>query len=221
MNHAPDETPPSGQNPPARPDPLALAAERVEFTPKSFFERVPMSELFPRQAPLEIDIGCGEGAFIAAMAERHPDRNFLGIERLVGRVNNVCRIAAHRRLENVRIMRVESSYVIEHLLEPQSVSVAHVLFPDPWPKRYHHPRRLIQDTFMASLRDLLQPGGELCAKTDDLPYFQWMERVFANAPGFERIEWSQEPDYPVTNFERRFLSQGLPIYAARMRKVDL
>jgi tRNA (guanine-N7-)-methyltransferase len=200
-------------------DPLSEAAQRVEFVPADFFQRIPMEALFAREAPLEVDIGCGEGAFIAAMAERHPERNFLGIERLLGRVNTVCRIAAHRRLTNVRVMRVESSYVVEHLLAPGSVSVAHVLFPDPWPKRYHHPRRLIQEAFMKSLHGLLGPGGELRAKTDDLPYFQWMEKVFAKAEGFERIDWPEAADAPVTNFERRFLNKGLPIYRARLRKI--
>ncbi|MES2570252.1 MAG: tRNA (guanosine(46)-N7)-methyltransferase TrmB [Verrucomicrobiota bacterium] len=200
-------------------DPLSEAAQRVEFVPENFFKRIPMEALFPREAPLEVDIGCGEGAFIAGMAERYPERNFLGIERLLGRVNTVCRIAAHRRLSNVRVMRVESAYVVEHLLPPGSVATAHVLFPDPWPKRYHHPRRLVQDAFMKALHGLLAPEGELRAKTDDLPYFQWMEKVFANAAGFQRIEWPEDPEAPVTNFERRFLNKGLPIYRARLRKV--
>ncbi len=200
-------------------DPLSQAAAQVEYVPADFFKRVPLETLFPKPGPLEVDIGCGEGAFLAAMAERHPDRNFVGIERLLGRVNTVCRIAAHRRLDNIRVLRVESSYVVEHLLPRESVAVAHVLFPDPWPKRYHHPRRLIQTAFMKALHGLLAPGGELRVKTDDQPYFLWMEKVFATAEGFERIDWPEDPDYPVTNFERRFVAQGLPIYRARLRKI--
>lgn len=200
-------------------DPLTAAAARVEFVPSNFFQRLDLADLFPRAAPLEVDIGCGEGAFLFAMAAEHPERNFLGIERLVGRVSTVCRVAAHRRLENIRVMRVESAYVLTHLLPLESVAVAHVLFPDPWPKRYHHPRRLIQAEFMQSLHGVLAPGAELRAKTDDLPYFQWMEKVFAQAPGFERIDWPGDLAYPVTNFERRFLAKGLPIYRARLRKI--
>ena len=94
-----------------------------------------------------------------------------------------------------------------------------LIHPDPWPKRYHHPRRLIQDAFMLTLHRLLEPGGELRAKTDDLPYFQWMEKVFAKAAGFERIEWPEDADAAVTNFERRFLNKGMPIYRARLRKI--
>lgn len=200
-------------------DPLTAAAARVEFVPANFFQRLQLGEIFDRPAPLEVDIGCGEGAFIFAMAANHPERNFLGIERLVGRVSTVCRVAAHRRLANIRVMRVESAYVLTHLLPLASVAVAHVLFPDPWPKRYHHPRRLIQAEFMQSLHGVIEPGGELRVKTDDLPYFQWMEKVFAQSSGFERLEWPEDPDYPVTNFERRFLAKGLPIYRARLRKI--
>ncbi len=200
-------------------DPLSTAATAVEFVPKDFFQRIPLTELFARPGPLQVDLGCGEGAFIAAMAAKHPDHNFLGIERLVGRVSTVCRIAAHRRLPNIRVIRVENSYVVEHLLPKASVAIAHVLFPDPWPKRYHHPRRLIQDAFVKGLHGLLEPGGELRVKTDDQPYFLWMEKVFAKAEGFERIDWPEDPEYPVTNFERRFVLKGLPIYRARLRKV--
>ena len=72
---------------------------------------------------------------------------------------------------------------------------------------------------MEAMHAALEHGGELRLKTDDLPYFQWMEKVIARAPGFIRIDWPEEPDYPITNFERRFLAQGLPIYRARLRKV--
>ncbi len=195
------------------------AAERARWTPPDYFRRAKLSDLFEREAPLDLDIGCGEGAFLIEMAKRHPERNFLGTERLLGRVEKVCRLVAHHHLTNLRILRLESAWTLKHLLPLESVSIAHVGFPDPWPKRHHQPRRLIQDDFMQALRAVLIPHGEVRAKTDDLPYFQWMEKVFAKAEGFERIEWLDDPDYPITNFERRFMAQGLPIYRARLRKL--
>ena len=153
------------------------------------------------------------------MAARHPERNFLGLERLLGRVRKVCRNLAQQNLTNARVMRIESFYAIKHLLPLASVSVAHVSFPDPWPKRYHHRRRLIQASFLRELHAVLVAGGELRVKTDDEPYFRWMENAFAAVTGYERLEWIEEPDYPQTNFELRFLSQGLPIHRARLRKL--
>ena len=199
---------------------LSEAAQRLEFVPKSYFDRIDIAAIFNRRAPLEVDIGCGEGALLLGMATKHPDRNYLGLERLLGRVHTVCRAAAKARLMNVRLLRIESLYAVEHLLPPASVSVAHVLFPDPWPKRYHHPRRLIQEKFLRAAHAILEPHGELRVKTDDLPYFQWMQKAFAQVAGlFTEVEWPDDPEYPTTDFERRFLAQGLPIHRARLRKV--
>lgn len=197
------------------------AAEHAQWSPADILQRAQLSEIFERPAPLEVDIGCGEGAFLLEMARRHPERNFLGIERLLGRVSKVCRAAAREGLTNVRVLRLESAYVMKHILPLDSVSVAYVSFPDPWPKRHHQPRRLIQDDFLKDLRKVLVPGGELRLKTDDLPYFLWMQKVIARAEGWQQAEWPEDPDYPVTNFERRFLDQGLPINRARLIRTEL
>jgi len=207
---------------PAEPanDELLDRARRVQFEPADYAARAKMSDLFERVAPFEVDIGSGEGTFILTMAERHPERNFLGIERLLGRVRKTSRAVARREFGNVRMLRLEIAYALRYVLPLESVSVAHVLFPDPWPKRYHHPRRLIQDGFMEAMHGILVAGGELRIKTDDEPYFLWMEKVLAKAKGYERLEWPEDlDDYPTTDFEARFVAQGLPIYRARLRKV--
>lgn len=198
---------------------ILAAAEKVEWIPKQYFQRAEMAEIFPRSAPLEVDFGCGDGAFILAMAERHPERNFLGTERLLGRVEKVCKAIARGKLENCRILRLESYYTARWILPIGSVSVAHILFPDPWPKRQHHDRRLFQDEFMLALHQALAPGGEVLIKTDDKPYFIHIEKVLARAAGFERLEWLEAPDWPKTDFEQHFVAQGLPIHRARLRKL--
>ena len=198
---------------------LVDAGRAVEFVPADYFARQELVDLFPRPGPFEVDIGSGEGAFILAMARRFPERNFLGIERLLGRVRKVCRAIARHELANARIVRIEIAYALRYLLPLGTVSVAHVSFPDPWPKRYHQRRRLVQDGFMEALHGILAEGGELRVKTDDEPYFRWMEKTFERAKGYERVEWDEGPDYPITDFERRFLAQGLPIYRARLLKV--
>ena len=194
-------------------------ARRVEFAPADYFQRAQMSDLFERQAPFDVDIGCGEGAFLLEMARRFPERDFLGIERLLGRVRKVCRNVVRQNLTNVRVLRLEIAYALRYLLPKESVSIAHVGFPDPWPKRHHQSRRLVQDGFMEAMHGILVPGGELRIKTDDEPYFLWMEKVISRAKGYERLDWPEDAEYPKTNFEQHFLSQGLPIYRARLRKV--
>ena len=195
------------------------AAEKAEWMPDDVFREARLDEIFERAAPLDLDLGCGDGAFLLAMAARSPERNFLGTERLIGRVNSVRRKIAQEHLANARVLRLESLFTVRHLLPPGCVSVAHVAFPDPWPKRHHHPRRLFQDEFMAALHRVLAPEGEVRVKTDDLPYFQWIEKVFARAQGFARVEWDEEADYPRTDFERLFVARGMPIHRARLRRL--
>jgi tRNA (guanine-N7-)-methyltransferase len=195
------------------------ATERALWQPGDHVRRAEMSDIFPRTAPLEIDFGCGDGGFLLAMAARFPERNFLGTERLLGRVEKVSRAIARNRLENCRVLRLESHYSAKWLLPVECASIVHIGFPDPWPKRHHHPRRLFQDEFMTSLHQVMTPGGEVRIKTDDQPYFLWIEKVIGRAKGFERIEWVEESDYPKTDFERHFVEQGLPIYRARLRRI--
>jgi tRNA (guanine-N7-)-methyltransferase len=194
------------------------AVARAEWVPVDYFKEANPDEVFGRLAPLELDLGCGDGSFLIEMARRHPERNFVGTERLNGRVEKVARKIARSGLQNVRVLRLESHYVVRWLLPAGSASTVYILHPDPWPKRNHHPRRLIQPEFMESLHRVLVSGGELRVKTDDKPYFQWMEKVFAGSTGFEQLEWEEPPDWPQTDFEREFIAKGLPIYRARLRK---
>lgn len=195
------------------------AVARAEFKPRDYFSEARIEEIFARHAPLDVDLGCGDGTFLLEMVRRFPERNFLGTERQLGRVEKVARKIARAEVSNARVLRLENLYALRHFLPPACIETCYVLFPDPWPKRHHHGRRLIQEDFMAALRRVLAIGGEVRVKTDDLPYYQWMENVWERSPGYERLEWDEEPDWPRTDFEQLFLARGLPIYRARLRKV--
>lgn len=197
-----------------------LTPDSIHWIPASILESAKVEELFPNPGPLSVDYGCGEGAFVVAMAKKHPERNFLATERLAGRVEKVCRNAARLGLSNLRVLRLENLYIAKYILPPESVSVSYVSFPDPWPKRAHQSRRLVQPEFLSAVRLTLVAGGELRLKTDDLPYFQWMEKVVAEAVGWERADWPEDPAEPLTNFEARFIAQGLPIHKTRLLKTE-
>jgi tRNA (guanine-N7-)-methyltransferase len=190
----------------------------IEFFPKNYFAPLKVSEVFSRPAPLELDLGSGEGSFLVAMAQRFPDRNFLGIERLRGRVNKTCQRIARLGLHNARILRLESAYAVQYLMPPDSVRVLHIGFPDPWPKRRHHSRRLINDPFLQSVVRLLCPGGEVRLTTDDSSYFVQMRQVSARQTQLREISWPAEQDYAQTDFEKLFCSRGVSIHRLRLVK---
>jgi tRNA (guanine-N7-)-methyltransferase len=193
-------------------------ASGIELIPANYFAPVDLAQVFPRAAHLEIDLGCGDGAFLVAMAERFPERNFLGIERLLGRVRSACGRAARHGLGNVRVLRVESSYAVKYLLPPGSIAVAHLLFPDPWPKKRHHRRRIVTREFVAAVRRLLAPGGQFRIVTDQADYFESIRALLAGAAFAE--ETPDEVDaFPLTTFEKHFRAQGAPIHWLLLRKV--
>ncbi|MDB4502026.1 tRNA (guanosine(46)-N7)-methyltransferase TrmB [Akkermansiaceae bacterium] len=194
-------------------------AEPNELVPKDYFSEIQPRDYFSTDAPLEIDLGCGDGKFTFEMAEHHPDRNFLAVERLLGRVRKVCRGAETRRLDNVRVLRLESLYTLEWLLPESCVDRLHLLCPDPWPKAKHHRRRLFQKPFLDALVRVLKPGGELLFKTDHDEYFEWSEEHLTEYSGLERLEWPDDAFfYPKTDFQLQWEAEGKRLQGLRARK---
>ena len=191
------------------------------FVPADHFRELQKTELFPQaERPLEIDLGCGDGTFLLGMAAEHPERDFLGVERMLGRVSKTARKIAAQHLVNARILRLESAYAVAWLLPRASVSRLHLLCPDPWPKKKHAARRLVNQTeFLDGLARILVPGGEFLLKTDDLPYFEdALLSLESRAHQFERLEWPENAFfYPTTDFERGWLEMGRGIHRARWR----
>ncbi|WP_353566933.1 tRNA (guanosine(46)-N7)-methyltransferase TrmB [Haloferula sargassicola] len=187
--------------------------------PADYFRRAGRGEIFDRGAPLEVDLGCGDGSFLLAMAEHFPERNFLGVERLLGRVRKVCKRATRLGLENVRLLRLESRYTVEWLLPEASVSRLHLLCPDPWPKARHHRRRLFQPEFLDAVVQVLEPGGEFLFMTDHPEYFEWSDEIAGSYPGLERLPWQEGAFfYPKTDFQRQWEAEGKSMHRLRLRR---
>lgn len=180
-------------------------------------ERLDLRKLFPREQPLEIELGCGDGSFLIHYAGLRADRNFLGVERLLGRARKVERKALRASLTNLRLLSIEAGYFLEFLLPPGSVRVLHVYFPDPWPKRKHWKHRLVNDRFAHLAARALVPGGEVHLRTDDASYFSQMTRVFEASALFDRIEAPADLAALLTDFERDFQARGVPTLRASYR----
>src|ERR1041385_7323832 len=154
----------------------------ITYELPTILERIQLSNLFPNQQALEIELGSGDGSFLVAYARRHPERNFIGVERLLGRLRKIERKG--RELLNLRGVRIESSYFLKYLIPPGSVSALHIYFPDPWPKRKHRRHRLINEEFPSVAHQSLAPQGRVFLRTDDPDYFEQMISVFAAAHFF-------------------------------------
>ncbi len=178
--------------------------------------RVPLcwSELFGRDAPTDLEIGSGKGRFLLELAVAHPERNLLAVER-AAKYHRLCSDRAARRgLTNVRLVRTTAEDLLFRLVEPGSVANLYVLFPDPWPKKRHHKRRLFAPEVVDAMVDALRPQGRLLVKSDHGEYAEVIQQVL---DGARRLSWLDSEaafaDLPVTGFEHKYLDQGRTIFA--------
>jgi tRNA (guanine-N7-)-methyltransferase len=198
---------------------LPRPAMAGELVPADYFRKLERAEICRGDRPLEIDLGCGDGSFLMEMAREFPDRDFLGVERLLGRVRKVCKKITRRHLDNARVLRLESRYTVEWLLPEASVSRLHLLCPDPWPKLRHNRRRLMQADFLEAVRRALVPGGEFLFMTDHEEYFQWAAEKVQEFGKFEHLEWNEDSFfYPKTDFQQQWESEGKIMFRLRSRK---
>jgi tRNA (guanine-N7-)-methyltransferase len=184
---------------------------------ESILERLDLGKVFAQNKPLEVELGSGDGSFLAEYARRHPELNFIGIERLLGRLRKLDRKGRRAELANLAGIRIESAYFLEYLLPLQSVSALHVYFPDPWPKRKHRRHRLINERFPAVAERALISGGIVYLRTDDRDYFEQMKDVFGASSVFERVETPEELASLITDFEKEFLAKGVETLRAAYR----
>lgn len=187
----------------------------MQLVPSDYFRKLSKEEIFETNRPLEIDLGCGDGSFLVAMASHYPERNFLGVERLLGRVRKVIRKAEKNSLLNLKVLRLELSYTIEWLLPDDCANRMHLLFPDPWPKKKHHKRRMVNKSFCESLVRILKEDGEFLFKTDHPDYFEESMLALENFDLLEQLSWNTDDFYPVTDFEKIWTKEGKKIYSAR------
>ena len=193
-----------------------VCSRLIAQSPESLTNRLDLEKIFRRKAPLHVDLGCGDGSFLCALAQRLPDKNFLGIERLSGRVRSSARKAAS--LDNVRLLQMESLYAVRYLLPAESVETFYLLFPDPWPKRRHHRRRIVTPDFLNSVHAALQQNGVIYVATDHIEYFRKIRKTAESTPGFAIDDG--DVDLPQSKFGLAFRQKGAPIYWLALRKVS-
>jgi tRNA (guanine-N7-)-methyltransferase len=199
-----------------------LNVEGVGVDADSLPRPIGWRDLFGNEQPVELEIGMGKGTFLTEQAKARPQTNFFGIEW----ANWFWRYASDRLRRNgctnARAVRAEALFFLREHVPDASIAVLHVYFPDPWPKKRHHKRRLIQEPFMLQAKRVLPPGGRLQIVTDHKGYFEeniepaingaaaagWLKIVDYNRPGS-----AGEGEFVGTNFERKYQREGRPFYA--------
>ena len=170
--------------------------------------RLDFGAAFGRLARVTMEIGFGDGVSLVALAQGHPERNFLGVEVHAPGVGHCLLAAAAAQLANLRVVQHDAVELLAESVAPASLDEVLILFADPWPKKRHHKRRLIQTEFVALLASRLAPGGRLRLATDWEPYAAWMLEVLGASPEFRNLSSAGDflpdaADRTSTKFERR------------------
>lgn len=182
----------------------------VDYAPRV----LDLAATFGRRAPVVLEIGFGMGETTAAIAAAQPGVDFLGIEVHGPGVGALLARVQAQSLRNLRVIRHDAVEVVTHMLAPASLAGVHVFFPDPWPKKRHHRRRLIQPWFAREAARVLRPGSRVFLATDHEDYANQMEQVFGDDPDFTLLTRQIGGDAPlgVTNWEVKFRAEGRAIF---------
>jgi len=197
----------------------------IEIKLNQFEERLDWAELYFDNNPVVIEIGSGKGRFLMKAAKDNPDKNFLGIEKSLKYSRVLNRRAKKEELENLRLLNTEAGYFISKYIPENSVSEYHIYFPDPWPKKRHNKRRLINSAFLEVLTASLKPGGCIYYATDFKNYFDQMIAVSRACSKIKEIAYQEispsdeDPEAALTDYERKYLIQGRSIFKATYEKL--
>ncbi len=200
-----------------------MGLEQIQVSPPAPGEVLDLAGLFGSDGPVELEIGIGKGGFLLAQARARPGVNFLGVEW----ANEFYQYASDRMrrwgVRNVRTMRTDARNLVLYHLAPESLAAVYIFHPDPWPKRRHQKRRLIQGDFLRALARAMQAGARLTVQTDHAEYFAWMLEAMKECPALEmesevaeRVLEAEET--PGTNFEVKYRREGRRIYGFVARR---
>ncbi len=174
-----------------------------------------LDQVFGRQAPKILEIGFGMGESTAAIAQSHPENDYLGIEVHTPGVGSLLNQIEQLELMNLRIIQHDAVAVLQHMLPAACLNGIHIFFPDPWPKARHHKRRLIQPALIARLCQHLKPGGYIHVATDWEDYAIQILQVLQSEPRLSNTagDYAPRPEYrPLTKFEQRGLRLGHAVW---------
>lgn len=195
------------------------------FVPEERLAAAPdLSSLFAVERPLALEIGCGIGDFLVQMAGQRPELNFLAIDIYNKGCWKTCRKIEAAGLANVRVLRLEARHLLDRYLPARSLAAVFINCPDPWPKKRHRRRRLVNADFLAALRGSLRPQGELYFSSDFEDYTAAVADALTTLPGWRNCQHLPYlpalAGYPLSKYMRRFLDQGQAVHFLHWRREE-
>jgi tRNA (guanine-N7-)-methyltransferase len=179
------------------------------FVRESELSNRSVEQLFPQNQPLALEIGCGIGDFIVQLAAARPDTNFLAIDIFNKGCLKTCRRLETAGLSNVRVMRIEARYLLTRYFKAENLAAVYINCPDPWPKKRHRYRRLVNGDFMQLLLHVLQPDGDFYFSTDFTDYAEQVAELLPRLAAYRNMQptpaTTELPGYPISKYMRRFL----------------
>ncbi len=205
-----------------------MTQRMIEITSPVFVPEVQLDgiidsrQLFGTERPLVLEIGCGIGDFIVQLATSRPEYNYLAIDIYNKGCLKTCRKVEGAELANVRVLRLEARHLLEHYLARESLAAVYINCPDPWPKKRHRRRRLVNADFLRNLLFYLQPDGAFYFSSDVHDYAAEVGQLLTAIPGWQNRLSSpyalELPGYPLSKYMRRFLDQGQAIHFLHHQK---
>jgi len=196
--------------------PVASEIELADFlVPAGEIEGVlDWERIFGNDAPVEIEVGCGKGRFLAERAAACPGVNLLGLDWGLPWLRRTVRRLRRAEVENVKILRTNAKHLLRHLVPAASVRALHVYFPDPWPKKRHRKRRLFDPETTASMERLLAPGGRLEVATDQGGYFEEIVEALGLHTALRRLPGESTAGGRTSSFGVKYIAEGREIHEA-------
>jgi tRNA (guanine-N7-)-methyltransferase len=193
------------------------------YVPEARLEKIDdLQELFNSPQPLNLEIGCGIGDFVVQLAKKNPQQNYIAIDIFNRGCDKTCRRIDEAELTNVRILRTEARSLLLRHVKPESLSAIYINCPDPWPKKRHRKRRLVNSDFLKIALYCLEEGGHFNFSTDFVDYGIEVVELLLAEPGFSNCHATayvhELGDYPISKYMKRFLDLGQPIYYSRYQR---
>jgi tRNA (guanine-N7-)-methyltransferase len=190
----------------------------IPFEPRP----IDLDAVFGRRAPRLLEIGFGNGDMLVELASASPATDFIGVEVHPPGVGHCLLAVSERGLANVRVVMHDAVEVLEQMVPPAALDEVLLYFPDPWPKKRHHKRRLVQPEFAALVASRLKPGGRFKLATDWEPYAAWMLEVLNASPELSNVATDggcvERPERSATRFERRGRKLGHRVFDLEFEK---